>query len=103
MTQEEIITTYWNGLPTLAFKGTAIVADAPEFTMYWARFEGDKGIIGQRIPVVRVVLEGVNYGGGRLYLDNRDGSGWEKVTTGHGGPRYGHSEVRIEPGSFELL
>ena len=88
---------YWNGLPTEVERGTAIVADAPEFPAYWARAEG---IIGQRIPVVRVVLDGVNYGGGTSYLDDRDGSGWRKVTQGHGSPAYGHRDVAIVDGSF---
>ena len=91
--------TFWNGLPTPARRGTAIVAHSPEFPQYWA---GVEGIIGQRIPVVEVVLDGVNYGGGIDYLDDRDGSGWRKVTEGHGGPAYGHRGVEIEPGSFEV-
>jgi hypothetical protein len=89
--------TFWNGLPTTAARGTAVVADAPEFPAYWARTEG---IIGERIPVVEIALDGVNYGGGTDYLDNRDGSGWRKVTDGHGGPRWPHRNVGIEPGSF---
>ena len=89
-------TTYWNGLPTLAIRGTAVVADAPEFSEYWA-----KHIIGQRIPVIRVVLEGVNFGGGVTYLDNREGTGWFKVTKGKGMPQYSHADVAIVPGSFE--
>jgi hypothetical protein len=91
------ILTYWNGLPTTATRGTAVVADAPKFPLYWARFEG---IIGTRIHVVKVDLDGVNYGGGFDYLDNRDESGWIKVTEGKGSPAYGHSSVEIEPGSF---
>jgi hypothetical protein len=90
--------TYWNGLPTPARRGTAVVADAPEFPRYWAKTEG---IIGQRIPVVLVVLDGVNYGGGIEFLDNRDGSGWAKVTEGHGGPRWPSAHVSIEDGSWE--
>lgn len=89
---------YWNGLPTFAMPGTAIVADAPEFPQHWARTEG---IMGERIPVVVVELDGVNYGGGTTYLDNRDGSGWRKVTEGHGSPAYGHRDVAIVEGSFE--
>ena len=89
---------YWNGLPTTATRGTAVVADAPEFPQYWARTEG---IVGQRIRVVMVNLDGVNYGGGTTYLDDRDGSGWAKVTRGHGSPRYGHSNVSIEDDTFE--
>jgi hypothetical protein len=89
--------TYWNGLPTEAERGTAIVADAPEFPLYWAKREG---LIGKRIDVVRVVLDGVNYGGGTDYLDDRDGHGWRKVTDGHGGPAYPSAHVAIEDGSF---
>lgn len=89
--------TYWNGLPTLAERGTAIVADAPEFPNYWARTEG---IVGERIPVVRVVLDGVNAGGGVDHLDNREGGGWLKVTAYRGSPAVGFRSVRIEPGSF---
>jgi len=89
--------TYWNGLPTPARRGTAVVADAPEFPQYWAKTEG---LVGQRIAVVEVVLDGVNYGGGIDYLDDRNGQGWRKVTTGHGGPGHGHASVSIEPGSF---
>lgn len=89
--------TYWNGLPTPAERGTAVVADSPEFPRYWAK---TAGLIGKRIPVVRVVLDGVNYGGGIAYLDDRDGIGWLKVTEGHGSPRYGHADVEIEPDSY---
>ena len=88
--------TYWHGLPTIARRGTAVVADAPEFRLYWAR-----ALVGQRIPVVLVVLEGVNAGGGTAYLDNRDGHGWIKVTKGRGSARVAHAEVAIEEGSFE--
>jgi hypothetical protein len=88
--------TYWNGLPTIARRGTAVVADAPEFSLYWAY-----SLVGQRIPVVLVVLDGVNAGGGIAYLDNRDGSGWIKVTKGRGSSRVSHGEVAIQEGSFE--
>jgi hypothetical protein len=87
---------FWNGLPTEIERGTAVVADAPQFPMYWAR---EEGIVGQRIDVCRVVLDGVNYGGGTTHLDNRRGQGYAKVSSG-GSPRYGHASVTIEPGSF---
>lgn len=92
------VETYWNGLPTEAICGTAVVADDGRFAQYWARREN---LVGLRIRVVRVVLDGVNYGGGIEYLDNRYGSGWRKVTEGHGSPNVGHRSVQIEPGSFE--
>ena len=86
---------YWNGLPTEIEVGTAVVASETPFPDYWG-----KELAGQRIEVVRVVLDGVNYGGGVDYLDNRDGSGLRKVTEGMGSPRYGHRNVVIEEGSF---
>jgi len=88
--------TYWNGLLTTASRGTAVVADTPEFPEYWAR-----AIIGIRIPVVYVDLDGVNSGGGVTYLDNREGVGWFKVTKGKGLPQYSHGNVSIKEGSFE--
>src|SRR5215217_2947403 len=81
---------FWNGLPTAATRGTAVVTDNSAFPAYWARTEG---ILGQRIPVVMVDLDGVNYGGGVTYLDDRDGDGWRKVTEGYGGPRWPHRNV----------
>jgi len=87
--------TRWNGIPVEAKRGTAIVAEAPEFPLYWAR-----AIVGRRIAVVEVNLDGANYGGGIDYLDDREGQGWAKVTGG-GSPRAGHASVTIEPGSFE--
>ena len=88
---------YWNGIPITAVRGTAIVADSPKFPEFWAKREG---IIGQRIPVVMVNLDGANYGGGISYLDNRAEQGWRKIAYGHGSPQYGHKELNIEPGSF---
>ncbi|MDI1288686.1 MAG: hypothetical protein PSX37_01885 [bacterium] len=88
---------YWNALPTPARRGTAVVADTPDMPLHWARTEG---IVGQRIAVVEVVLDGVNSGGGRLYLDDREGQGWWKVTERFGSPSAGHKGVRIVPESF---
>lgn len=85
---------FWNGLPTEAFRGTAIVADAPEVPMYWAR-----DLVGERIAVVKVILDGVSQGGGVMHIDDRDGWGWVKVSSG-GNPRSGHARVTIVPGSF---
>lgn len=89
---------YWNGIPITAVRGSAVVAASPEFPLYWARTEG---IIGQRIPVVMVNLDGANYGGGIDYLDNRDEEGWRKIAYGKGSPRYRHKNLSIEDGSFE--
>lgn len=74
---------YWNGLPTTARHGTAVVDDTPEMPLHWAK------------------TEGVNYGGGLRYLDDREGEGSAKVYGPvAGGPRAGHKEVDIVPGSF---
>jgi hypothetical protein len=85
-----MIKTYWNGEPCQAIKGTGEVADA-SFPMYWAR-----ELVGQRIPVVRVL-----HFDEPMDLDNRNGSGWHKVTEGHGSPRLGHRNVALKPGSFQ--
>ena len=87
--------TYWNGLPTIATRGTAVVFDSRTFPEYWAR-----PYVGQRVPVVRVNLDGVNAGGGVTYLYDGDGSGWRKVTVGHGSPRFGHRGIEVEDASF---
>ena len=65
--------TFWNGMPTIATRGTAVVADDAQFPKYWAK---EEGIVGTRIPVVCVILDSVNYGGGCTYMDNREGIGW---------------------------
>ena len=86
-------TTYWNGLPTPARKVTGVVREwEPEKdppAAWW------RELVGQRVPAVRVVLDGVNYGGGVTFLWDGDGSGWRKVTVGHGSPRYGHRNVPL--------
>lgn len=86
--------TYWNGIPTDATRGTAIVSDNPDVPKYWARIEG---ILEKRIPVVEVCVRGDD----PVYLDNRSGFGWSKVTQGHGSPGLGHKNVTIVAGSFE--
>jgi len=90
--------TFWNGMPTIATRGTAVVADDAQFPKYWAK---EEGIVGTRSPVVCVILDSVNYGGGCTYMDNREGIGWFKVTKGHGMPQYPHASVAIVPGSFK--
>lgn len=91
--------TFWNGLATDALRGTMVVDTEGLPETNWAVQEG---LDGERIAVVRVNLDGVNYGGGVSWLDDRDGSGWRKVTEGHGGPRWPHREVPVKPGTFRL-
>ena len=97
----ELTVVYWNGLPT---RGRKVVGTVPEWNpdtdppqAWW------RDLVGQEIEAVEVVLDGVNYGGGTDYLDDRDGSGWYKVTEGRGSPRWGHRglplvDVRPRPG-----
>jgi len=111
---------FWNGLPTQVRRVTGVVRQwtegDPEYAWWAGRDypgempEGFKAqpaedLQGQRIEAVEVVLDGVNYGGGIAYLDNRDGSGWYKVTEGHGSPRLGHRDVPlidIEPSKAQI-
>lgn len=84
--------TYWNGLPTPARKITGTVrewepGDPPQ--AWW------RPLVGQRVEAVEVVLDGVNHGGGIATLYDGDGSGWRKVTEGHGGPRWPHADVPL--------
>lgn len=76
---------YWNGERALAVKVRVIVGDAPQFPNYWAR-----SLVGTEREAVRVT-----YSGQLFYLDNEDGSGWLKVTEGHGSPRYGHRDLAV--------
>lgn len=102
---------YWNGLPTRVRRvvGTVPQHDPEQHAEFawWAGREYPGGLPegftarpaedlqGQRVAAVEVVLDGVNYGGGVCYLDDRDGSGWRKVTEGRGSPRYGHRELPL--------
>lgn len=82
--------TQWNGEPCAARRVTVIVADNTAFPMYWAR-----RFVGMRRKAVEV-----HYGGDTFYLDDEDGSGWNKVTHG-GSPWWTHSNLTVEPGSVE--
>lgn len=88
---------YWNGLPTIVRRvvvevGTFDRPDdvAPEHWRPWCA-----GLEGTTRNAVLVVLDGVNYGGGVTYLDNEDGSGYAKVTEGHGGPAWPHRDLPV--------
>lgn len=79
---------YWNGLPTTARQVTGVIPghdpDKDPPLAWW------RDLAGQRIDAVVVNVDGVDFGGGEMWLDDRDGSGTAKVTTGRGSPRYGH-------------
>jgi hypothetical protein len=76
--------TFWNGEPTPARKVRVIVGPSPVETWWCAELEGQE----------RAAVE-VNYHGDKFYLDNEDGSGWNKVTHGHGSPQWGHSSLPV--------
>jgi hypothetical protein len=77
--------TYWNGEPTPARIVTAIVGKSPVKTWWCADLAGTE----------RQAVE-VDYHGQKFYLDNEDGSGWNKVTHGRGSPQWGHSSLPVE-------
>lgn len=88
---------YWNGLPTQVRRvvvevGTFERPDsvAPEHWKPWCA-----GLEGTHRAAVWVSLEGVNYGGGSCFLDDENGSGWAKVTEGHGGPAWPHRDLPV--------
>lgn len=71
--------TYWNGEVTECRRVTVLVG-APLLPTLW-----HVGLQGQKRAAVEV-----NYHGVVSYLDDEDGTGWAKVTEGHGGPRWPH-------------
>ncbi|MEU1478927.1 hypothetical protein [Streptomyces sp. NPDC005760] len=82
--------TRWNGELCTARRITAIVADNGAFPLYWARH-----LVGTRRSIVEVT-----YGSSTFYLDDEDGSGWNKVTHG-GSPHWAHSNITIAPDSIQ--
>jgi len=74
--------TYWNGEPTPARKVRVRVGESPVPTWWCADLAGTE----------RDAVE-VRYGGHRFFLDDEDGSGWRKVTEGHGGPNWPSSSL----------
>lgn len=83
--------TYWNGEPATCARGWGRIAhDMPEVGKWQGAAKGDK------LRVVRVF-----YGGESFDLLDQDDRAWNKVTTGRGGPRFGHRNVRLQPSSFE--
>ena len=78
----ETVETFWNGEPTPA-RRVIIEVGAPLMPTWWcASLEGTR-----RNAVA------VDYYGDRFYLDDEDGTGWHKVTDGHGSPNVGHRSL----------
>ena len=97
---------YWNGLPTEVRRVVGTVrhhdpATDPPYA-WWAgkEYPGDvipglaqphvEDLQGQRVQAVEV-----NVDGAKVYLDDRDGSAWHKVTEGKGSPRLPHRELPL--------
>ncbi|HET7321862.1 MAG TPA: hypothetical protein VFI96_05145 [Longimicrobiaceae bacterium] len=76
--------TYWNGEPTPCRRVRVVVGPSPRASWWCAGLEG----------TVREAVE-VRYGREVFYLDNENGSGWEKVTAGLGSPHVGHSSLPV--------
>lgn len=81
--------TFWNGEPIPARKVIVRVGKAMRPTWWCAAYEGDE----------REAVE-VNYGGIIYLLDNENGGGWYKVTTGRGSPFVTHLSL---PTNSEVL
>lgn len=71
--------TWWNGEPAQACRVRVVVGPAPVRTWWCA------DLVGQERAAVEVL-----YGSERFYLDDEDGTGWAKVTEGHGSPSWPH-------------
>ena len=79
--------TFWNGEPTPCRRLRVVVAAPPaDMPGHWLH---STDLIGKTVRVVEV-------SSAPTYLPDEDGSGWHKVTEGHGGPRWGHREVPVE-------
>ncbi len=77
-------TTYWNGEPAKCRKVRAVVGK-PELPTWWSA--GLEGTVREAVEVC--------YAGETFYIDNEDGRGWWKVTSGMGGSLYGHSRLPV--------
>ncbi len=69
--------TYWNGEPTICERVRVRVGE-PMAPTWWCA-----ALAGTERQAVRV-----RYGRATFLLGDEDGSGWRKVTEGHGGPRW---------------
>lgn len=74
--------TFWNGETCTAIRCRVTVGKSMAPTWWCAELEG----------TVREAVR-VEYGEQVFYLDNEDGSGWRKVTEGHGSPRWAHNSL----------
>lgn len=77
--------TEWNYEPCTALRCIVIVGDTGRFPSYWAR---------QYVGNERFAVE-IKYNGSTFYIDDEDGSGWDKVTNG-GGPDMPHKSLDVD-------
>jgi hypothetical protein len=75
--------TYWNGQLSACRRLRAIVGQSP--SGWWCA-----KLAGQERDVVEVT-----YYDAVFYIDNQNGSGWEKVTEGRGQPIHPHRALPI--------
>lgn len=80
--------TFWFGKPCEAVKVRVIVADTGRFPNAWFRLQN---LVGTERAAVRITHNDETF-----YLDDEDGSGWRKVTTGLGRPQVGHASLDVE-------
>ena len=74
--------TYWNGEKCRARKVRVIVG-TPRLATFWYA-----DLVGTERSAVEV-----SYGKEVFLIDDEDGSGWRKVTSGMGSPRFGHKSL----------
>ena len=77
--------TFWYGTRARCRRVRAVIGSPPS-PHYWTR-----NMVGQERDVVEV-----RHMGRTFYLDNTDGSGWDKVTLGGGNKLIGHRLVPVE-------
>lgn len=73
--------TYWNGEPADCRRVRVLVAPS-------------SGWAAEFVGTTRNAVE-VRYFDEPFYIDDEDGSGWFKVTTGWGGPGWGHRSLSV--------
>lgn len=110
--------TFWNGLPCVARRVTAIVApweDGDPPRAWWKHLAGMRRRMVE-VTVPRALEDGVFYLDddsfepteeqaayyemhGMTVRSREAGQGWAKVTEGRGSPQWAHSDAKIVPGS----
>jgi hypothetical protein len=88
---QQDIRTFWNGQPTPCRRVRVVVGQPPaDLPHHWLH---GTGLVGTTVNAVEVTYPAWPE---PMYLYDEDGSGWRKVTEGHGGPRYPHRNIPVE-------